>query len=103
MSEAQMLADLTMLIVHLAALVLFISLYKRAPCWMQKIAVVGWSLAMLAISIGYAMSMFDAWGSWYVLLLGQRVEHLAVLLYAFRLVYQGHLEWKPSSAPSRSL
>lgn len=94
--------NLTFLLVHLAAMVGFIHLYKAAPCWMQKVSVAGFVVAMGFLSMGFALALAEVWGHWYFVVLGFSIADLSVLLYVFRLIYQQHLEWKPSSIPSRS-
>lgn len=97
-----MMWNLTLLLVHLAALAGFIHLYKSAPCWMQKVSVAGFVLAMGTMSAAFTLAILDVWGHWHVVLLGLAIEHLAVLVYVFRLIYQQHLQWTPSSAHSHS-
>jgi hypothetical protein len=92
---------LTLLAVHIAALVGAGYLYRSAPCWMQKLTVLGIVVAMLVISVAYALAVLDVWGWWLVVVVGLSIEHLAVLLYVFRLIYKGN-QWKPSSAHSLS-
>lgn len=95
--------NFTFLLIHLGAMVGFIHLYKSAPCWMQKVSVAGFVLAMALLSIGFALAVAQVWWHWYFFILGFSIADLAVLVYVFRLLYQQHLEWKPSSIPSRSL
>lgn len=93
--------ELTLFFVHLAALAGCLVLYGKAPCWMQKLVVFGLGLAMTCLTIAYGGALFSAWWWWYLALAGFALEHTAVLLYVFRIIYQG-TQWKPSSVPSRS-
>lgn len=97
--EAHMAWNLTFLIVHFAALIGFIFLYRSAPCWMQKLAVIGFALGMAILTISSSFALIEVNGHRHLTALGLAVEHIAVLLYVFRLIYQGQQEWKPSSAP----
>lgn len=105
-----MTLQLSLLIVHLFAMAGFLFLYRKAPCWMQKLVMIGLVFGALFISIGYGISlaqwMFPQWGLygerdfW---LLGLVTEHVSVLLYVFRLLYQKYEKdteklWKQSSA-----
>lgn len=98
-----MMWNLTFLLVHLAAMVGFISLYKAAPCWMQKVSVAVFVVAMGFLTVGFGLKVAEVWWAKHVIDLGQSIGNVAVLVYVFRLLYQRHLEWKPSSIPSRSL
>ena len=98
----------TLVLVHLVAFFGACALYWRAPCWMQTLAVFGLAIAMGIIGIGYTAMLGEAaglgwWGGWYVITLGLVIEHIAVLLYIFRLVYREHVQWQNSSARSPNL
>lgn len=101
-NEAHMIWNLTLLVVHLLALAGFVFLYKAAPCWMQKVCIVGFCIAMAVCSIGFGFGVAGQWWHWHIVMLGLAIEHVAVLLYVFRLIYQDHVKWTPSSAPYRS-
>jgi hypothetical protein len=93
--------DLTMLLMHLCALAGAVMLYRHAPCWMQKIVVGLLFVSMLVFSGAYAAALFDWHWHWMVTRAAYAIEHIAVLLYVFRLIYRDHVQWT-SSAPSRS-
>lgn len=93
--------EITLFFVHLAALAGCVVLYRKAPCWMQRLVVCGLGLGMLFMCIAYAATLQAAWWWWYMALAGFAIEHVAVLLYVFRIIYQG-TQWKPSSVASRS-
>ena len=98
----------TLLAIHIFGLLGCLLIYHKAPCWMQKVVVGFLGVGMLVMAGGYAaaigeMAGFGWWGSWNFFTLGLVIEHIGVLLLVFRLNYQEHLQWKPSSAPSLSL
>lgn len=95
--------NLTMLGVHLVALVLSMLLYRAAPCWMQRLVVVGLSVAFAVMVGAYIAALAGDWWWWYLAVLALTIEHLAVLLYLFRVVWQGGIGWNKSSLRSRSL
>lgn len=83
--------NLTFLLVHLLALYAFGALYRRAPCWQQRLVMMGLIFAMLTLSISCAFSINGYQAGWHIFILGLTIEHIAVLLYAFRLVYREFL------------
>lgn len=109
-----MIWNLMLFVVHLAACIGFVYLYRSAPCWMQRLVVVGLSIAMGFIALGYMIDfvgdIFPAlgwYGGLYVKITGYLFEHVAILLYVFRLTYQQHQpiqgeprKWVKSSAHS---
>lgn len=70
-------------------------LSRSAPCWMQ--AMVVWLLiaGCVLIAGSYVWAMFSDENHWRVRNVGYAIEHIAVLLYVFRVVYQ-RLQWKSS-------
>lgn len=92
---------ITLLLVNVAALIGLEILYRQAPCWIQKLTIGGLIVAMAIVSVSYALAINDVWGWWLVLGIGLSIEHLAVLIYVFRLLYKGN-QWKQSSASSLS-
>jgi p-aminobenzoyl-glutamate transporter AbgT len=92
--------NITMLAIHLVALVLAALLYTRAPCWLQRLVVAGLAIAFAVISLAYVLALrgVDSW--WHVLLVGFALEHAAVLLYVFRIVWQGGLNGSRRDAPA---
>lgn len=97
----------TLIAVHLLAFVGAASLFWRAPCWMQKLSVFLFSIALGLITLGYVAMLgermgLEWWGGWGMIGFGLAVEHIAVLLYVFRMYYREHIQWPNSSAPSRN-
>lgn len=78
----------TMLAVHVVGAILCTLMYRHAPCWMQKLVVVGLVAGMFLIAIAYAVAIggFELW--WHVALLGLVIEHVAIMLYVFRVLYK---------------
>ncbi len=95
--------NISFLVIHLLYLAGVIALYRHAPCWMQKVTLFGLGITMVLMSIGYAAGAAGYWWSWHIMASGLAIEHLAVMIYIFRLIYQQHLQWKPSSAHFPSL
>lgn len=90
----------TMLVVHIAALCGLVLLYRQPPCWMQRVVVV---LFMAAMAI-YAVAQVVALAGYYergVVRVAFAIEHVGVLLWVFRLIFQDRVQWT-SSPPSRS-
>lgn len=98
-----MIWNLALCTIHAAALAGFIALYRKAPCWMQKVTVGLLIVGMAIIAGAYAMAAGGIWWNFHVRFVGWAFLDAAMLLYVFRLIYQQHLEWKPSSVPFRSL
>lgn len=95
-TEPYMTWNLTLLVVHLLALSGSILLYRRAPCWMQKLVMVGFAFGMGISSLGYVLALSNWWGHWYVISGGWAFSHGAVLLLIFRLIFQD-AAWPKSS------
>lgn len=87
--------QLTMLAVHLAAFVGAGMLYSRAPCWMQKLVMAGLIVTFGAVSAAYGLALAGVWWWFYIKDAGLSVEHLAILVYLFRMIYQGALVHGP--------
>jgi hypothetical protein len=81
--------NLTMLAVHVIAAGLAGVLYVRAPCWMQKLVILGIFIGFTVMIVAYAAALAGVWWWWHVTLLAFAIEHVALLLYVFRLVWQG--------------
>lgn len=79
----------TLLAVHVLWLVGVIHLFKGAPCWMQRISVGLLVLAFALFCAAYiaAICRLERW--WLFLAMGAAIEHLAVMLYVFRIWWQG--------------
>lgn len=93
-----MIWNFTLFVIHIAAFVGLIFLYKAAPCWMQKVTVVLAGIGMAVLSVSFAMAAFGVWWNFYLRPAGWMFLDLGMLLFVFRLFYQKHLQWKPSSA-----
>ena len=97
----------TLIAVHVLAFIGAAALLARAPCWMQKLSVLGFAVAIGIIAMGYVALLgqrmyLEWWGGWQMISLGLAVEHIAVLLYVFRMYYRENIQWPKSSVPSRS-
>ena len=94
--------NMTMLSIHLLAALACGFLYRLAPCWTQKIVIGLLVMGMLVFAGGDAFAsrgwIFE---QYYMRMTGAALEHIAVLLYVFRLVYQ-ESTWATSLEPSRS-
>lgn len=79
---------ITLLAVHVAALVGVVVMYNGAPCWLQKMAVGLLIIAFLFFCAAYiaALARVDRW--YFILLIAFVLEHLAVLVYVFRVLWQ---------------
>lgn len=94
--------DLVLLVVHLALIAAVVRLYRSAPCWMQKCVVAGLGMAAFCICAGYLVGFLDGEEyslTWLVskefISLGYKIEHIAVLIYVFRLAHQSSGEkWR---------
>jgi hypothetical protein len=80
---------ITLLTVHVIALAIAIYLWRDAPCWMQKVCMLLLALSFVACCAAFvgALSHVRGWRGF--LLLAAALEHLAVLLYVFRIWWQG--------------
>lgn len=89
-----------LLVVNLLALVGLVALVRLAPCWLQQLVVGVLILASCFFVASYFWALLDNENHWRLRGVGYALEHIAVLLYVFRLVYQGAPQpWK-SSRPS---
>lgn len=95
---------LTYLVVHLLLLVMAIGSYKGAPCWIQKFFIVGLAVAMLSFVVGYIFELEGHWLASHLTSLGYKLEHLAVMVYLFKLVLKkDDVKWARLRAPSLNL
>lgn len=95
---------LTFLVVHALLLVMAITVYKGAPCWMQRLFIAGLAFVMLVFAIGYILELEGHWLAAHVVSLGYKLEHLAVMIYLFKLVLKkDEGQWARSRAPSLNL
>lgn len=88
-------SNLGLLIVHILALSICYQLYGSAPCWMQKLVMGMLGVTMGIASIAYVIA-FAGGDYLLVVFVALLLEHIAILLYLFRLYVQG-LQWIPSS------
>ena len=96
-----MMWNATMLAIHLIGLWACGVLYRLAPCWMQKGVIGIIALAMFALATSNGFAIFgEEFARYYLAQLGLALEHLGVLLYVFRLLYQA--PWVTSSRPSHN-
>ena len=79
----------TLLAVHVLWLGGVIYLFRGAPCWMQRISVALLVLAFIAFCAAYVAALCRIEGWWFFLAVGGTIEHIAVMLYVFRIVWQG--------------
>ena len=86
----------SLLIINMLALAGLVSLFWRAPCWMQKLVVGLLAVGCVFIAGSFMWALFDAENHWRVRQVGYALEHIAVLLYVFRLIFQDALQWKSS-------
>lgn len=81
---------LTLLMFHVVLLAGVIGLFKGAPCWLQKLAVVFLIASAVVFCLAYMAALFGVARWYYILLIAFVLEHLGVVVYVFR-VY-----WKPA-------
>lgn len=93
---------ITLLALHIVALVGAIHLFKGAPCWMQKVSIFLLGLSFITCCAAYiaAIARVEYW--WGFLIIAAALEHAAVLLYVFRVWWQGEQNKWNSSISSRS-
>lgn len=109
-----MIWNVMLLTIHLFALTGFVYLYRTAPCWMQRLVMAGMVAATVLIAASYLIDAIGSvesewWGGMYIRTVAYAIEHIAILLYVFRLVYQQHASvpkgvqpWSKSSAHFRA-
>lgn len=88
--------EITMSFVHLAALAALLMLYRSAPCWMQKLVMGLLIVAMVVFTAAHFAVLAGVWEAHFFFKTAFAIEHVAVLLYVFRLIYQDRLQWTPS-------
>lgn len=93
---------ITLLSVHIIALAGTIYLYRGAPCWMQKLSIAILILSFIVCCAAYiaALARVESW--WGFLVVAAALEHLAVLLYVFRVWWQGEQKKWIYSTSSRN-
>lgn len=101
--------SLTILSINLIAFFACTVLWKTAPCWMQKLTVGTFAVSLAIMSAGRFIALMDVirpdlgwYGASELTLLAFAVQHLAVLLYIFRLIFR-ELLWVKSSDKFRLL
>lgn len=89
----------TMLVMNAALCVASTLLYRNAPCWQQRVAlallIVGTAILLSAyalMALGIREIPFIGGRTWYVLNLGYFTVWLGVVMYVFRLVFQGGID-----------
>lgn len=80
----------TMLAVHVVWLIGAATLFRAAPCWMQKLVVALLVGTMGLIGWGYLLAVLgnESWDEFR--LAGLALGHVANLLYVFRVWWQNH-------------
>lgn len=77
---------MTALGIHLMVLAGLVYLWRNAPDWLQKL-VVGLLIAAMAIFAGLEIAeLFDKWFHWGVRKYAHLIEHIALVLWIFRLM-----------------
>lgn len=87
----------TLFSVHFLGLVTVLYLLKGAPCWLQRLSIMLLILAFVVFCAAYfsAILRWDEW--WRLLIVAGVFEHLAVLVYVFRMWWQiEEKKWKSS-------
>lgn len=101
MSEANFPWDLTVLMVHIMAVMAAAALFCSAPDRIQKL-VLGLVMASgLGMICYYAMQLALLDPHWLIRVAALNLEHVGVLLYVFRLVYVERLSCKKLFQHSR--
>lgn len=98
MMDAETAWAVTMLMVHSGMLVLTLLLIRKAPCWLQ-------GLAIFLIAFGFflqigsdVLNIAGVWMYIYMKELGDRFLQFGVILYVVRLHHNvGEGKWKQSS------
>lgn len=93
MNEGRDLFQLFFFLIHCAGFIAACALYRDAPCWMQKLTIVGVAIAMLVIAVANLMTLAGIWWAWWAAVLGMAFEHLAILLWLFRLHWHAKMPW----------
>lgn len=76
---------ITMLFIHAAALIALGTLFRHSPDTIQRAVLVVLLCATAIFLYGDAAALLGLWLHWTVTRLGHHIEHIAVLLYVFRL------------------
>lgn len=98
-----MMWDVTMLLVHLVLAWAAVFLYRQAPCWMQKLVMSGFATAMLVCAVSFVFALCGMpEARWPVFFLGLLLGHITSMVYLFRLLFQGHIQWTQSFPRSPS-
>lgn len=92
--------NMGLFLIHLAGTVMTFMLYRRAPCWIQKIVVAMIAIGMGILTAAYLLAVFDVEYWSHVVVAGLAVNHIAVMLYVFRIIWQGGLERGTNNQPS---
>ena len=94
---------LTMLGIHLAALGALGYLLRRPPCWIQRTVLIILMAGMFILACADVAAIRGLeYERHFLYMGGLALEHLAVLLYVFRLIYQQAPPWPTSSMPFRN-
>lgn len=75
----------TAIAIHACVIVALVILYRNAPDWLQKI-VIGLLVVAMSIFLGMEIGeLFDNYTHWAVRKYAHLIEHIAIVLYVFRL------------------
>jgi hypothetical protein len=81
--------ELTLLAMHVLMLIGVVAMIRGAPCWLQRTALTLLGGAAVVFCVAYAAALANV-ASWqYMLLVAFVLEHIAVLIYVFRINWQG--------------
>lgn len=94
--------DVTMLTMHVAMVVIGWLLVRGAPCWMQQLAIgmVILGMVIAVFAFGFALAGHPEY-HWPFFIVALVIEHLAVMLWLFRLFKDKYLCLPNCSAPSQ--
>jgi lysylphosphatidylglycerol synthetase-like protein (DUF2156 family) len=92
----------TLFIVHVLGLAATISLFRGAPGWMQRISVILLIAGFSCFCAAYMAAIVKVPYWWEFAILAGVYEHLAVLIYVFRIWWQREEDAWKSSISSRN-
>lgn len=93
--------NLTLLAIHILAAYACASVYCSAPGWMQKLVLGLLIVSSLVLVSVFACELFNEDYPWQVKHIAFKIEHSAVLLYLFRIVFIERLSCRRLSPRSQ--